>query len=148
MLKLLLPALLLFLTALMGMADGETSTSKYGNLVVQVIDLASDDGTVKIALSNSEENYYAYDTPYLGVTAPINEGRASWKFRDLPLGDYAVKVFHDEDGDDELDTNILGMPTEDYGFSNDARGMFGPPSYDDARFTLDSASLTIVVRVD
>lgn len=54
----------------------------------------------------------------------------------LDPGEYAVRVMHDRNGNGELDTNVVGMPTEPWGFSNDAAGSFGPPAWDDARFVL------------
>ena len=51
---------------------------------------------------------------------------------------YAVAAFQDENGDGILNSNVVGMPTENYGFSNDARGLFGPPDFDDAAFLSDS----------
>ncbi len=62
-------------------------------------------------------------------------------FKSVPAGDYAVAVMHDENGNGELDSNLVGAPTEGYGFSNNAKsGMFGPPSFEKARLRLaDSA---------
>jgi uncharacterized protein (DUF2141 family) len=54
----------------------------------------------------------------------------------LDPGEYAVRVMHDRNGNGELDLNLVGMPTEPWGFSNDAAGSFGPPGWDDARFVL------------
>lgn len=50
-------------------------------------------------------------------------------------GEYAMAVFHDENANNDLDRNLFGIPSEGTGASNDAHNMFGPPSYDDARFT-------------
>jgi len=49
------------------------------------------------------------------------------------IGQYAIKVFHDENANGELDINFLGIPKESYGFSNHARGRFGPPPFAEAR---------------
>ncbi len=68
---------------------------------------------------------------------------------EVPAGPFAIAVFHDEDLDQELDRNFLGIPREDYGFSRDARGRFGPPSFDDARLELgagETMQLAIEVR--
>tara|TARA_R110002072_G_scaffold158421_6_gene309361 strand:+ start:213 stop:608 length:396 start_codon:yes stop_codon:yes gene_type:complete len=46
---------------------------------------------------------------------------------ELTSGSYAISAFHDINNDDKLNTNALGIPTEKYGFSNNARGWFGPP---------------------
>lgn len=68
-------------------------------------------------------------------------------FAGLPPGDYAIAAFHDEDRDGDLSTNLLGMPTEGYGFSNDARGLFGPPGFDDAAFTVGAGDERPAVTV-
>ncbi len=54
---------------------------------------------------------------------------------------YALAVYHDKNANNKLDKNIFGAPTEMYGFSNNARATFGPPSFDDASIVL-SGSLT------
>ena len=56
-------------------------------------------------------------------------------FTDLTPGDYAIAAFHDADGDGELATNLLGVPSEGYGFSNGARGFMGPPKFEMAAVT-------------
>lgn len=57
-------------------------------------------------------------------------------FADLPPGRYAVAAFHDADENGRLTLWPVGLPREAYGFSNNARGRFGPPSFDSAAFTL------------
>jgi uncharacterized protein (DUF2141 family) len=54
----------------------------------------------------------------------------------LPAGRYAVRLFHDTNGNGELDVNMLGIPREAYGFSNNA-GSRGPAGFDDAAVVVD-----------
>ena len=56
-------------------------------------------------------------------------------FSDLPDGEYAIKLFHDENDNKKLDFNMLGIPKESYGFSNNV-GQFGQPDYKEAKFTV------------
>ncbi len=65
---------------------------------------------------------------------------------DLPPGEYAVRIMHDVNGNDELDVNFVGMPVEPYAFSNNAAGRFGPASWEDARFVLEG-DVTQVIRL-
>ena len=67
--------------------------------------------------------------------------------RDLPAGDYAFAVFHDANSNGKLDKNMLGMPTEDYAFSNNALGKMGPPSFEQARISLPAAGATVRVTL-
>jgi uncharacterized protein (DUF2141 family) len=56
------------------------------------------------------------------------------RFDSLPNGNYAVKLFHDANQNGVLDKNVLGIPKEKYGFSNNAMRAFGPPAYAEAKF--------------
>ena len=109
--------------------------------------MSSNNGNVKIALCNSDENYKDHKFPFIGKSIAINKNIAIVEFDDLPFGDYAIKAFHDEDSNDDLNTNILGIPVEDYGFSNNARGMFGPPSWEDAKFKFNVETKTIEIEI-
>lgn len=64
----------------------------------------------------------------------------------LNRGQYAVSAFHDENNNSVLDKNFLGIPQEKYGFSNDARGTFGPPELREQLFT-HSAPQLISIRL-
>lgn len=66
---------------------------------------------------------------------------------ELPPGDYAVMAYHDKDTDQRLDTLPIGLPTEPYGFSNNSRGMFGPPSWKAAAFKLDGRGAVQTIRL-
>jgi uncharacterized protein (DUF2141 family) len=80
---------------------------------------------------------------------PIRERRVVAEFEGVPAGPFAVSVFHDENLDRKLDKGFLGVPSEDYGFSREARDMFGPPSFGEARLDLaaDEAK-AIAIRVE
>ena len=70
-----------------------------------------------------------------GVIEEVTPGSATYAF-DLPEGVYAIGIFVDVNRNNKMDRNFIGLPKEQYGFSNDARGNFGPPSFVDASFTL------------
>ena len=84
--------------------------------------------------------------PVAAVTVAAS-GAVVATFENLPAGDYAVKAFHDVDGDGEMDTNPFGMPTEPYAFSNNAVGNMGPARWDRARFAVSGETTqTISIR--
>lgn len=85
---------------------------------------------------------------FASAVVPISGGTAFTTFEDVPAGPFAVSVYHDEDSDGKLDTNLVGIPSEDYGFSADASGVFGAPSFEEASLELEAgASMQITVRV-
>ena len=81
------------------------------------------------------------------ASAPAQAGETTVAVRDVPPGTWAVLAYQDENGNNELDRNLIGIPTEAYGFSRDARGKFGPPSFEDAAIEVGEASATANVRL-
>ena len=68
-------------------------------------------------------------------------------FDNLPNGEYAIKLFHDEDNSNKFKTNMLGIPKEDYGFSNNPRAAFGPANYNQARFAFNSNLMKLEIKM-
>jgi len=118
-----------------------------GTLVVKFNGMSSDDGKVIIALCNSDANYKDHKSPFIGKSISINRNTATIEFENLPFGEYAIKAFHDADANNDLNTNILGIPVEDYGFSNNARSLFGPPSWQDAKFLLKDDGKVVEIEI-
>jgi uncharacterized protein (DUF2141 family) len=57
---------------------------------------------------------------------------------ELRIGSYAIRVFHDQNSNGKLDTNLIGIPKERFGFSNNVMGQFGPPAFEEQLFMHDS----------
>ena len=70
-----------------------------------------------------------------GVIEDVKTGTASYQF-EIPDGTYAIGIFVDANYNNKMDRNFLGIPKEQYGFSNNAKGSFGPPSFKDASFAM------------
>ena len=85
--------------------------------------------------------------PLQASVASIRGGAALCVFRGVPKGVYGISAFHDENGNGKLDTNFIGLPTEDYCASRDARGTFGPPSFSDAKFSYTGGSKRLSARM-
>jgi uncharacterized protein (DUF2141 family) len=129
----------------LSVAQNKPDIPKTGILKVVVSGLENNEGDVKIGLYNSEESYNGKTEKFKGAILRIDDQKTIWIVNDIPFGTYAIKVFHDEDSDDEIDTNFLGIPTESYGFSNNTMGLFGPPDFDDAKFLTNSDTTNIEI---
>lgn len=119
------------------------------DLVVNMDGFRSAEGVVYVALFRSADGFPAEQAKALaGLKARVSpkKRRARVVFRDLGPGTYAIAVLHDEDGDGALDTNVLGIPTEGVGASNNVRTL-GPPSFDDAAFRHPTADGRVLVHV-
>ena len=64
-------------------------------------------------------------------------------FDNVEPGEYALTVLHDENGNGKLDTNLLGMPKEGYGVSNNAFRRFGPPRFREAKITVNGEPISV-----
>ena len=109
-----------------------------GILMVEISGLKDSSGNVYIAVYDSDSTWLS-DEMVLNQKVDIADALDGDLVRTellLPLGDYALSVFYDQDGDGELKTNFIGMPKEPIALSNNAVAKFGPPKYSDAVFSL------------
>lgn len=113
-------------------------------LTINVKGLKNDKGQVFVGLYQGEQNFL--EKLYFGKIVSIKNKEAIVEFDHLPSGEFAVSLFHDENGDGKLNTGWFGIPKEDYACSNGAKGFMGPPKYSDAKFTItENKSITIKI---
>ncbi len=144
--KLFLMTITIILIFLTGSAlTGFAGQKNLGNLKITINGFETSNGIAKIALVNSKENYNASE-PFQGFNFQITGKTVNTEIQ-LPFGEYAIKVYHDENGNDKMDTRLFGIPIERYGFSNNARSAFGPPVYKEAVFTIDSPDKEMSITV-
>ena len=91
-------------------------------------------GQVQVAVFDTPQAWKLHKRPVRSATVRVTTASASVRFEGLPPGVYGVMAFHDLNANGRLDTLPIGLPTEPYGFSNNARGTFGPPAWSAARF--------------
>lgn len=122
-------------------AEGNTAT-----LTLVVTGMKTDKGNLRIILARTERELDTKDEPFRRHEAPVKDGKSKIVFEDVPMGECAIKLFHDVNGNEKLDRNVLGIPKEPYGFSNNARGKMGPPKYDRVKFQLDKDPMKIEIK--
>lgn len=122
--------------------------SAANSIKVVVVGLHSNDGEVYCALFGSADGF-PDDSSKAGkkTRSKIENGQAVCIFGGVAPGEYAVSVFHDENGNGRLDRNFVGMPKEGVGASNDAAGHFGPPKFDDARFSYPGGRSVLTIHL-
>ncbi len=111
---------------------GWSCTGIAGQLCVDVTGFEQTQGQVMIALHDQAQDFSGDKALRQGRVSPQ---AAHWCTTDLPNGTYAIKLFHDANDNGALDTNLLGIPKERYGFSNNPKGL-GPASFEAARFSV------------
>jgi uncharacterized protein (DUF2141 family) len=90
------------------------------------------------------------DAPQLAYSKRVAKAQrdaVTLEWNSIPLGTYAIAVLHDENGDGKMNTNLLGIPSEGFGFSNNKLGIAGPPSFQRASFEIKNADTKIVIKL-
>ena len=116
------------------------------DLDVAIRDARSQAGQFRVALVDAA-GYAGQAAPIAARLQPPSGDVTRVRFADVPSGRYALMVIHDENGNGTLDTNVIGMPVEGYGFSNNPRVM-RKPTFDEAAFDVgvDALALDIAIR--
>ncbi|MEQ8580032.1 MAG: DUF2141 domain-containing protein [Balneola sp.] len=102
-------------------------------------------GEIRIAMFDSKEKYTK--DPIHAIVLPVDSTTIIWTQEMLPYGEYAIAVYHDKNENGKIDTNFLGIPKEEYGFSNNARGRFGPASWEDSKFIIEDNYFTTSINI-
>ena len=103
-------------------------------LSVAVHGVPSSEGKISVAVYNSEEGFLKFDKVFKCDSIVAQKGVTHLSIKNIPEGEYALAVFYDENGNDKLDTNWLGIPKEKVAFSNAKMKTFGPPAFKECSF--------------
>ena len=124
-----------------------TGAASAADLRVKVTGIQATTGTISLMVVDSDAAWNGKGQPVTGRHAKVSGDTLEIDFADLKPGKYAIRLMHDENDNGKLDTNMIGMPTEGYGFSNNPRVMRAA-HFDEAVFEVpaDGATITIVMR--
>ncbi|HEY9623577.1 MAG TPA: DUF2141 domain-containing protein [Crinalium sp.] len=146
--------------------SGHANAQLTGSLTVEVDGLDSQEGNLCLKVFSGSSgfpnsNESAVERTCVAIAQPpsetspseitsdgsLSDGSLSYTFNNLPFNTYAVAVYHDRNGDEQLNRGAFGIPSEGYGFSNNAPANLGPPSYRDAAFLLAGPNTTIQIKI-
>jgi len=115
-----------------------TAFAQHNKITVTIVGLHSDKGKLYLSLYNSAKGYpNESSSAYKLLSGSILNHKCTIVIDDIPNGTYAVACYHDENDNRKLDKNLLGIPVEGIGASNNAKSSMGPPKFSDAQFTVD-----------
>ena len=141
----MLGRILLFVTAVF--LFGSFTPPPLCNLSVTITGLRNNNGQLMVSLNRGpihfpDSNYYLQNY-YPKINSPTH----TLVLKNVPYGDYAFCLLHDENMNGEMDYNWIGLPKEGYAFSGDYYVVFRAPKYEEANFIIDSPELSIVVEM-
>jgi uncharacterized protein (DUF2141 family) len=107
-------------------------------LTIEVSNIKSDKGKIMIALFKGKIGFPKDGSKAIQkIEVPIKNGKATITFTDLEAEDYAFALFHDENSNNEMDSNIFGIPKEGYGFSTNYKPTMSAPDFDEVNFKIE-----------
>jgi uncharacterized protein (DUF2141 family) len=115
-----------------------SSFSQY-NLEIEISGIRNNKGNIMLQLFDESEKVLTQEKK------EITDNKCTIKIANLNPGKFAVRYYHDENMNEKMETNLVGKPTEGYGFSNNVTGKFGPPPFEKWLFEV-SGNMKIVLK--
>ncbi|MCX7548265.1 DUF2141 domain-containing protein [Xanthomarina sp. F1114] len=106
-------------------------------LTINIENIESVKGEIVIGIYNSEIGFLGEETVLKEYKITVDNTTERFIITDLPIGNYAVSLFHDENSDGICNLNFIGIPKEPYGFSNNFKPKFSAPKFKDCKFSLN-----------
>lgn len=108
----------------------------------------SNDGVIRVLIFDKEDGFP--EEPKNAIKAlslPVSNLSAKVTVENLPSGNYAISVFHDEDSDGQIQKNNFGIPLDSYGFSNNPNLYFGPPSFSKCAVQVKNSTVKVEIKL-
>lgn len=116
-------------------------------ITVDVMGVPSSDGMISVAVYDTEDGFLKFESAVAFDSIVANKGMTRLSIKGLPKGEYALAIFHDENGNDILDKNWLGIPKEKVAFSKSKMKTFGPPKFKECSFMVGADQTKIEVAL-
>jgi uncharacterized protein (DUF2141 family) len=141
-------AIPLITATLLALGAQQVVASELGSVTIEMQGIHYNDGQAIFILMDSEPSHRGDAPIFIRKLEPVNQHGAQVTIADVPTGDYSAVIYHDLNANGKLDRNFFGKPIEPYGFSNNARNLFGIPDFDDSKFSVNARHTiqTIVVK--
>ena len=123
--------LLLYFSLLIGFVS-----NKNPQLTIKIENIEVLEGDIRIGVFNTSENFLKQGFTFKKYKIAVKNTTESILIDDLPKGDYAFILYHDKNTDGKMNRNLLGIPKEPFGFSNNVKPKFAKPTFEDCKFLL------------
>lgn len=137
----------LFMLAIFAVMSASARSEEVGTLTININGFPNNNGVVRVGLYNSEAAFAGKGKAFREVKIQVKDKKAICEFKNIPQGEYAIRLFQDEKMNGKLEKNLVGMPTEAYGVSNNVKSKTGPPKYENAKFKF-TKSKTIDIKMN
>ncbi|MDD2635702.1 MAG: DUF2141 domain-containing protein [Bacteroidales bacterium] len=121
--------------------------SQNPQLVIKIQNIEVREGNIRIGVFNTSEKFLKQGSTYKNYLISVKNTTESIIIDDLEKGEYAIMLYHDKNSDGKLNQNIIGIPKEPFGFSNNIKPKLSKPTFEECKFSLNSNRL-IHIKLD
>ena len=122
--------------------------SENPKLVLKISNIQKMQGDIKIGIFKSDSSFLKEDLALKNYSIKVIKNTAFITITDLPKGEYAISMFHDENSDNKMNTNFIGIPKEPYGFSNNVKPKMSAPKYKECKFNFSDDKTLEIKLID
>lgn len=126
-------------------------TERFGKLIVECNNLENDDGVIRSHLYHSSQPDFfpkECDSAYRKAVVNPKDGRCVIIYDNIPYGEYAFTVHHDENNNVSLDRNFLGLPSEGWGISTNPKVVFSLPEFKEVKINVFKPEVRVKVKMN
>jgi len=117
------------------------------DFTVEVKGLIAGKGYVYLGLYDKKDEFLNENKALAHGKVKVSGDKVNYTFRDLPLGDYAVAVYQDENSNGKCDRNMIGYPTEGFGFSRNYKPRLSAPGFDEVKIAVNKLTKTTIALI-
>lgn len=126
-----------------------TGQNTSGVLQIEFTQITASKGNIMLGIYDRESAFMdPAQARLLKVLKVTQVGSIALEISELSIGTYAISAYHDINGNGKIDKNLLGIPTEPYAFSNNARPRFRAPNWDEAKTDLSKNGSRVVLKLE
>lgn len=119
-----------------------------GTLRVELENVKSSQGTIWMGIYSSEQHFMVKEKAIVVGFQVSKTGTLNFQVPNLPYGKYAFAIFHDLNGNNELDFNVLGIPQEPFAFSKKPVSRFRQPKFEEVNFDFKSPEQLVRTKLE
>lgn len=137
----------LVVTMILGTIAGQNAMAgQKADLTISISNMRNEKGSVLVSVFKGEKGFPSDNDRAIDNLKLTTAQAKKFILEDLEPGDYAIAILHDENNNGKMD-KVIFFPKEGFGFSNDAMGTAGPPSYKKAKFTVKAPKTSINIKM-
>lgn len=128
--------------------SGVSAQTQDSKIILEISNIKSTKGKIFVSLFDKAEGFLEHGKSIQKAFVAIPGNTMTYVFDNLPSGNYAIAIYHDENNDEECNKNWLGVPKEGYGFSTNFKPSLSAPSFEKVKINIKGETLVKIKMIN